>query len=219
MKPEKPKLLSAFLLALLLFQILSCSEGSDPVAPIEESLITMNVTFAPIEVKSTDGKINLLYSVQTEDFEAKGYKLKDFQVINSVNNEMLCSIIDTTKYLLVTKENILVEDYPLRDYSNFRISVGLVLDPAKVPQKIKHKLIVVKDGKEETIEGAETAVSKKLITVISSPLRGERFMCNNTPTLSNNIHPIYQMKYKGITRVPERFCADWIKLDEAGNYF
>jgi len=219
MKPEKPKLLSAFLLALLLFQILSCSEGSDPVAPIEESLITMNVTFAPIEVKSTDGKINLLYSVQTEDFEAKGYKLKDFQVINSVNNEMLCSIIDTTKYLLVTKENILVEDYPLRDYSNFRISVGLVLDPAKVPQKIKHKLIVVKDGKEETIEGAETAVSKQLITVISSPLRGERFMCNNTTTLSNNIHPIYQMKYKGITRVPERFCADWIKLDEAGNYF
>lgn len=206
-------------LVAMIFLFLSCSKKSDPVAPAEGPTIEMDVTFAPIEVKSTDGKINLLYSVQAEDFEAKGYRLKDFQVLNSANNEVLCSIIDTIKYLLITKENILVEDYPQLEYTNFRMSVGLVLDPAKVPQKIKHRLIVIKDGKEETIEGAETAVSKQQIPVLSSPLKGEGFLCNNTTVLINNIHPIYQMKYKGITRVPERFCADWIKVDEAGNYF
>ncbi|MFA6598793.1 MAG: M23 family metallopeptidase [Ignavibacteriaceae bacterium] len=220
MKTSKRNLVLCLIpLVAMIFIFLSCSKNSDPTAPVEGPSIEMNVTFAPIEVKSTAGKINLLYSVQTEDFEANGYKLKDFQVLNAANNEMLCSIIDTTKYLLITKENILVEDYPQLEYSNFRMSVGLVLDPAKVPQKVKHKLILVKEGKEETIEGAETEVSKQQIPVFSPPLRGEGFLCNNTTVLLNNIHPIYQMKYKGITRVPERFCADWIKVDEAGNYF
>ena len=177
------------------------------------------MTFAPIEVKSTDGKVNLLYSVQIEDFEKEGFQLKDFQVFNVANNIMLCSIIDTLKYLLITKENILVEDYPLREYSNFRISVGLVLDPVNVPQKIKHRLIISKNGKEKIIDGNETAVSKGQIPVISAPLKGERFLSNNTSTISDNIHLVYQLKYKGVTRVPERFCVDWIKIDEAGNYF
>ena len=219
MKTRNFHLYSVFLTSIIIFLVLSCSENSGPSDPLEGDSIEMNITFAPIEVKSTDGKINLLYSVQTEDFETKGYTLKDFQAINSANNTILCSIADTTKYLLITKTNILADDYPMRDYSNFRISVGLVLDPEQVPQKIKHKLIVVKDGQEKTIEGAETNVSREQIPVISSPLKGERFMCNNTTVISNNIHPVYQMKYRGITRVPERFCADWIKIDENGNYF
>ncbi len=219
MKTNNTKFYISMIISSILFLTLSCSQDSSPVATVEETSIEMKVTFAPIEVKSTAGKINLLYSVQIEDFEADGYKLKDFQVLNAENNKMFCSIIDTLKYLLVTKENILVEDYPLREYSNFRISVGLVLNPAEVPQKIKHKLILTKDSKEKIIEGAETDVSKQQIPIISAPLRGEGFMCNNTTILSDNIHPIYQMKYKGITRVPERFCADWIKIDDAGNYF
>ena len=94
---------------------LSCKEESNPVTPpVEGPSFEMNVTFAPIEVKSTDGKVNLLYSVQTEDFETSGYKLKDFQVLNSANNGMLCSIKDTITNLLITKENISAEDYPLR---------------------------------------------------------------------------------------------------------
>ena len=140
MKTRNFHLYSVFLTSIIIFLVLSCSENSGPSDPLEGDSIEMNITFAPIEVKSTDGKINLLYSVQTEDFETKGYTLKDFQAINSANNTILCSIADTTKYLLITKTNILADDYPMRDYSNFRISVGLVLDPEQVPQKIKHKL-------------------------------------------------------------------------------
>jgi len=221
MKTSKRNLVFGLIpLVSMIFLFLSCKEESNPVTPpVEGPSFEMNVTFAPIEVKSTDGKVNLLYSVQTEDFETSGYKLKDFQVLNSANSGMLCSIKDTLTYLLITKENISAEDYPLREYSNFRMSVGLVLDPSQVPQKIKHKLILVKDGKEETFEGAETMVSQQQPSVISSPLKGERFISGNSTTILNNIHPAFQMKYKGITRVPERFCVDWNKIDDAGNYF
>ena len=220
MQAGKSKFYFTLFVSSLLFSFtISCSDKSDPVAPTEETSFEMNVTFAPIEVKSTDGKVNLLYSVQIVDFEKEGYKLKDFQVLNSANNEMFCSIIDTLKYLLITKENILAEDYPLREYSNFRISVGLVLDPAKVPQKIRHKLILVKDAKEKIIEGAETSVSQQQLPVISAPLKGERFLSGNSTTLLNNIHPAFQMKYRGSTRVHERFCVDWNKIDDAGNLF
>ncbi|MFA6978743.1 MAG: M23 family metallopeptidase [Ignavibacteriaceae bacterium] len=221
MKTSKRNLVFGLIpLVSMIFLFLSCKEESNPVTPpVEGPSFEMNVTFAPIEVKSTDGKVNLLYSVQTEDFETSGYKLKDFQVLNSAINGMLCSIKDTITNLLITKENISAEDYPLREYSNFRMSVGLVLDPSQVPQKIKHKLILVKDGKEITIEGAETLVSQQQVTVISTPLKGERFIAGNSTTILNNIHPAFQLIYKGITRVPERFCVDWNKIDNTGNYF
>jgi len=221
MKTSKRNLVFGLIpLVSMIFLFLSCKEESNPVTPpVEGPSFEMNVTFAPIEVKSTDGKVNLLYSVQTEDFETSGYKLKDFQVLNSANNGMLCSIKDTITNLLITKENISAEDYPLREYSNFRLSVGLVLDPSQVPQKIKHKLILVKDGKEITIEGAETLVSQRQVTVISAPLKGERFIAGNSTTILNNIHPAFQLIYKGSTRVPERFCVDWNQIDNAGNYF
>jgi hypothetical protein len=224
MKPEKLKYFSALLLSLLLFLIFSCSEGSDPVVPEEENPITINVTFAPIEVKSTDGKVNLVYSVEVSNFDKEGYQIKDFQVFNVANNSMICSISDTGKHLLIHKplQESLPDDYYYYAgmyYATYRFSIGLVLDPSQVPQKIKHRLILIKDGKEKIIEGEETAVLKGTIAVMSSPLKGERFVSANTTTFLNNHHPTYQFTYKAKTTVPERFCVDWNKIDETGSPF
>lgn len=208
---------------LFILVLQSCSGNSDSVTPAETSF-EMKVTFSPIEVKSTDGKINLLYSVEISNFEKEGYELKDFQVLNAANNTMLCSISDTGKYMLIHKptvESIPQElyYYPLFDLATYRFSIGLILDPAQVPQKLRHKLVLIKDATEKIIEGAETSISKGPITIISSPLKGERFVSANTTTLMNNQHPTYQLTYKGITTVPERYCVDWNKLDATGSPF
>ena len=208
----------------IMLLILSCSKESNPVAPVEENSITMNVTFAPIEVKSTDGKVNLLYSVEVSNFDKEGYQIKDFQVYNVANNSMICSIIDTGKYLLIHKplQESLPDYYYYYAgmyYATYRFSIGLVLDPSQVPQKIKHRLVLIKDGKEKIIEGTETAVSKGPIAVLASPLKGERFVSALTTTLLNNHHPTYQLTYKEKTTVPERFCVDWNKIDETGSAF
>ena len=203
---------------------ISCSDKSYLVPPVETTSFEMNVTFAPIEVKSTDGKINLLYSVEVSNFDKEGYKIKDFQVYNSANNSMICSISDTGKYLLIHKplQESLPDGmyyYAGMYYAAYRFSVGLVMDPSQVPQKIKHRLVLIKDGEEKIIEGTETSVSKGPIALLSAPLKGERFVSANTTTLLNNHHPSYQLTYKTKTTVAERFCVDWNKIDETGSTF
>ena len=211
-------------MAVILPAFLSCSENTEIVAPSDETSVEMQVTFMPIEVKSTDGKVNLLYSVEASNFNKDGFALKDFQVYNVAGNSMICSISDTGKYLLIHKPLLesLPDDlyyYPGMFNAAYRFSIGLVLDPSQVPQKIKHKLILIKDGKEKIIEGSETAVSKGPIAVLSAPLRGERFVSANTTTFLDNHHPTYQLTYKAKTTVPERYCVDWNKIDETGSPF
>ena len=206
--------------SMLVFQ--SCKKESNPVTPAPDTSYEMKVTFAPIEVKTTDGKVNLLYGIETQNFEKEGFELKDFQVLNAANETMLCSRSDTGKFMLIHKPasgGIPPEAYyyPLEGHLTYRFSIGLVLDPSQVPQKIRHRLVLIKDGKEKIIDGAETAVSKQLIPVISAPFKGMGFYAANTTTLANNQHPIYQMTYKENTTVPERFCIDWNKLDDKGS--
>ena len=199
----------------------SCSKNSGMYIPANEGTFGMKVTFAPVVVKSTNGKINLLYSVEMSDFGTEGYKLKDFQVLNSANGTLLCSLSDTGKYMLVHKPAIesIPEElfyYPLVGHATYRFSIGLVLDPAQVPTKIKHRLVLTKDTKDKIIDAAETSVSVGSIPVFSSPLKGDRFVSANTTTLINNQHPGYQITYRGNTTVPERFCVDWNKIDATG---
>jgi hypothetical protein len=225
MKSSLLKFVSFFLslsAGIMTFQ--SCTESTPLPTPPEETAIQLKVTFAPIEVKTTDGKITLLYSVETANFEKDGYKLMDFQVTNSANGKMLCALSDTGKYLLIHKpiaggipEHLY--SYPLDVHATYRFSVGLILNPADVPQKIMHRLVLLKDSKERIIESAETFVSKGPVAVISPPLKGEGFLSACTTALTDNHHPTYQISYKGITTVPERFCVDWLKVDSNGNYF
>ena len=206
-------------LVLIIMALISCEKKS-----IQVTLPSYNlkVTFAPTAVKSTDNKINLMYNVEVLNFEADGYKLKDFQVLNSATDTKLCSISDTGRYLMIYKPVIgsIPEElfyYPLVGHATYRFNIGLVLDPTLVPQKIKHRLILVKDGKERTIEGAETTVSSGPVPVLGAPLKGNQFISANTTTLVNNQHPIYQITYRGNTVVPERYCVDWNKIDATGN--
>ncbi|MCX6237245.1 MAG: M23 family metallopeptidase [Bacteroidia bacterium] len=211
-------------LSVVILAFLSCSKRTGIFIPTDQTSYGMKVTFAPKEVKSTNGKINLLYSVELLNFEKDGYKLKDFQAINSITGTVLCSLSDTGKYLLVHKPVIesIPEElfyYPLVGHATYRFSVGLVLDPAQVPTKIKHRLVLTKDAKDKIIEAAETSVSKGSLPIASAPLKGDRFVSANTTTLVNNQHPGYQITYRGITGVPERFCVDWNKLDATGSAY
>jgi hypothetical protein len=224
----KTSIKNLFLFIITFFAVIiffpSCKEDSNPMAQVPDTSYEMKVTFAPIEIKSTDGKVNLLYGVETQNFEKDGFELKDFQVLNASNETMLCSRSDTGKFMLIHKpaaEGIPPEAYyyPFQGHLTYRFSIGLVLDPSQVPQKIKHRLILSKDGKEKIIEGKETAVLKGTIAVMSSPLKGERFVSANTTTFLNNHHPTYQLTYKAKTTVPERFCVDWNKIDETGSPF
>jgi hypothetical protein len=224
MKTSVKRLLLILLpLFVVILTLQSCSGSSDAVTPSVTSL-EMKVTFSPIAVKSTDGKINLLYSVETPNFEKEGYGLKDFQVLNAADNTILCSIKDKGKYMLIhnpTIESIPQElyYYPLLDLAAYRFSIGLILDPVEVPQKVKHKLVLIKDATEKIIEGAEASISKGPIIVISAPLKGGGFVAASTTTLMNNHHPTYQLTYRGMTTVPERYCVDWNKLDSTGSPF
>jgi hypothetical protein len=141
---------------LIILAFISCEKKSIQVTLTSYK---MKVTFAPTAVKSTNNKINLMYNVEVLNFEADGYKLKDFQILNSTTGTKLCSISDTGKYLMIYKPAIgsIPEElfyYPLVGHATYRFNIGLVLDQTLVPQKMKHRLILIKDGKERTIEGA-----------------------------------------------------------------
>jgi len=213
------------LLVLLTPALMCCSKKSGLDIPNILASYDLKVTFAPIETKITDGKINLLYSVEALNFEKDGYKLKDFQVINAVNGAVLATISDTGKYLLIHKPTMqsIAEGlfaYPMPGNTTYRFSIGMEFDPAVVPQKIKHRLVLLKDAKESTIDAAETAVSKESVTITGAPFKGNGFVSECTTTfLPFNHHPTYQFTYKGMARVAERYCVDWLKVDAAGKLF
>ncbi|MCK9413088.1 MAG: M23 family metallopeptidase [Prolixibacteraceae bacterium] len=202
---------------------LSCSKKSGLDITTDLTSIDLKVTFAPIEVKSTSGKVVLIYSVESLNFEKEGYKLKDFQVLNAQNGNVLCSISDTAKnMLMIHKPSVSTTmdlyAYPMRTPASYRFSVGLEFDRTKVPQMIKHRLVLMKDVKERIIETAQTPVLIKQLPVLSSPFKGNEFVATNTTAL-NPIHSSFQTSYKGISSVPERFCVDWLKLGADGKLF
>jgi hypothetical protein len=199
----------------------SCKKSSESSVSNGQNLFDMKVPFVPIEVKSTNGKVNLMYSIESVNFEKDGYKLKDFQVLNADNGKILCNISDTGKYLMIHRPSVVPVDsyyYPLAIHESYRFSVGLVLDKSQVPQKIKHRIIVTKDSKEVVSEAAETTVSKESLPILSPPLKGDLMIATNTTVLNLN-HSSFQCTFKGKTTVPERFCVDWLKIDAYGRYY
>lgn len=202
-----------------------CSENGDLLTTPEDTNLELKVTYQPQEVKSTNGKVNLLYSVEISNFKKDGYDLKDFQVFDAANKSMLCSIKDTNKYLIIhkpTQESIPDDFYYYPGESQhvtYRFSVGLAMDPTAVPKKIINRLVLVKGNIEKIIEGKETEVLKKSIPIISPPLRGERYVSGRTTILFDNHHPKSQITYKGRTTAPTRFSVDWNKIDAAGNAY
>jgi hypothetical protein len=204
--------------------LLSCAQNTSLVEPTAESSFDLKVKFAPQELKSTNGMINIMYSLEASNFETDGYKLRDFQVVNSSNNKILCSISDTNKYLVILKpDNVIMREdlyyYPQNAHLNYIFLVDLISDPSQVPQRIKHKLILTKNSKQWIVEGEEVSVSKAAVPLFSPPLKGELFMSANSTTLENNHHPKICVTYKGNTTIPERYCIDWNKIDASGNTY
>ncbi|MFH1159393.1 MAG: M23 family metallopeptidase [bacterium] len=209
---------------LLSLFIFSCSEKNDMEYSPRNQDFPMKVTFSPTAVKSTDGKVNLVYSVEILKVDTAGFMMKDFRVFDPANDKVLCTIADTNKYLLIQKPaNPPVPPekfwYPLVDmHSSYRITICLVLDPAYIPQKLSHKLILVKNGQETVYTGAETKVSWNQPMVIAPPLRGTGWAATlTTSILPLNHHIAIQVSYKGNTTVPERYCVDWQKCNETGD--
>ena len=129
------KLVFCFVTLSMIIAFLSCSKKSEQYLPAVESAFDMKLTFAPIVVKSTNGKVNLLYSIEVSNFGKEGYKLKDFQVLNAAGGTLLCSLSDTGKYMLIHRPAIesIPEElfyYPLVGHATYRFSIGLVLEPA-----------------------------------------------------------------------------------------
>jgi len=144
-------------------------------------------------------------------------------VLNAQNGNVLCSISDTAKnMLMIHKPSVSTTmdlyAYPMRTPASYRFSVGLEFDRTKVPQMMKHRLILVKDAKERIIEAAQAPVLVKQIPVISSPFKGVGFVATNTTAL-NPVHSTFQTSYNGKSTVPERFCVDWLKLGADGKLF
>ncbi|MCX6237244.1 MAG: M23 family metallopeptidase [Bacteroidia bacterium] len=208
---------------LVILTFLSCSKKSGLDLSTDQTTFDLKVTFEPMKVNCTNGKVVLLYSVESLNFEKEGYKLKDFQILNAQSGNLLCSIGDTAKNMLMIHKPSLstamdLYAYPMRTPAGYRFSVGLNFDPAKVPQTVKHRLVLIKDGKERIIEAAQTAVLAKQIPVIGSPFKGDAYVATNATEL-NPIHSTFQTSYNGISTAPERFCVDWLKLGTDGKLF
>ncbi|MCX6239572.1 MAG: hypothetical protein NTY07_18830, partial [Bacteroidia bacterium] len=67
------KLTSCFIpTVIVILTLISCLKKSGLDTSTDQTSFDMKVTFAPKEVKSTNGKINLLYSVELLNFEKDG---------------------------------------------------------------------------------------------------------------------------------------------------
>ncbi|MGD9936125.1 MAG: M23 family metallopeptidase [Methanoregulaceae archaeon] len=97
-----------------------------------------------------------------------------------------------------------------------RLSIWFTVKPGAVPDRLVHRITVNRtaDGLFPlTVTAGEVAVRKGLQpVVIGSPMRGPGWVALETTSPFTH-HFLGQITLGGVTRVPQRYAQDWIRVD------
>jgi len=186
-----------------------------------DDLISMKVPFPPIPVQS-DGVTNIAYELETSDFEKEGYTLQQAEAIDAGSDTFLVNL--TGEDLLRLYHPASVPPPTDEELSSGtksllfpRISFWIRVFPGNVPDTLVHRLTLGEPGNKSeplVISGGEVRVLTDVPLVsIGAPLNGTGWIAWET-TDPHTHHFGSQITKNGVTRVPQRFAQDWLKMDE-----
>jgi len=188
----------------------------------DDYLITMTVPFPPIPVLS-DGVVNIAYELETSDFEEEGYTLQQAEAIDAGSGTVLVNLTEELLQLYHPAAVPPPTDDELHNGTKKllypRISFWVRMDPRDVPDTIVHRLTLSRAGDTSeplVITGGEVQVRSDVIPVsIGAPLNGNGWVAWETTDPFTH-HFGSQITMDTVTRVPQRYAQDWLKIDDDG---
>ncbi len=206
---------------MILTPVVAIMADSQPV--LYPDTVSMKVSFPPVPVLS-DGVTNIAYELEISDFEKEGYTLQQAEAIDAGSDTVLANL---------TGEDLLRLNHPAsvppptdeelhrgtKSLLYPRISFWIRVDPGNVPDTIVHRLTLGESGNASVplvISGGEVRVRTDGTPVsIGAPLNGTGWIAWETTDPFTH-HFGSQITKNGVTRVPQRFAQDWLKMDDTG---
>ena len=218
-------------LAVLLIGLLLCAGCTQPVADSNATtgkatsappvtVANFSVPYPPVPVASRDG-MNIAYELEIAPIGKAMPVLEAVDVLDQATGAVLYSINSTLLPALYHAAAVPpptaqeVQDgtgklvYP-------RVSIWFTVKPGAVPDRLVHRVTLNRtaDGLNPLdLTVGEVAVRKdQQPVVIGAPMRGPGWVALETTSPFTH-HFLGQITLGGVTRVPQRYAQDWVRVD------
>ncbi|HQJ87557.1 MAG TPA: M23 family metallopeptidase [Methanoregulaceae archaeon] len=218
-------------LTVLFIGLLLCAGCTQPVTDTNAASGTANPThgvaganfsvpYPPVPVASREG-MNIAYELEMHPAEDTTPVIEGVEVLDQATGAVLYSINSTL--LPALYHPAAVPPPTAGELQNGtgklvypRVSIWFSVAPGAVPDRLVHRVTLNRTSEGLsllTVTAGEVAVAQDLRpVVIGSPLRGPGWVALETTSPFTH-HFLGQITLGGVTRVPQRFAQDWIRVD------
>lgn len=210
-----------------------------PLQPLVFTPIAWSVIAEPVvPVRGTDGRIHLVYEMIFTNVSTAPARLQSIEVVNPLRDNRFVGtsrVVATdgkdvsTKFrqLGLTDPQLDATDYSgrLRAGRSAYVYLDVTFDNLRdVPRQIKHRVTISREdaqGNQTLVTGIGglAKVSRAEAVVLSSPLKGDRWMNANGCCEIIGPHRYGFLPVNGTIRPAEHFAIDFIQLDAQGRAF
>ncbi|HEV3048903.1 MAG TPA: M23 family metallopeptidase [Longimicrobium sp.] len=192
---------------------------------------------APEPVQAEDGRVYLVYRLFVTSWLDVDLRFRSLEVLDAGSGAVLVSydsaaLADprrqrTTLYIPDTLQADARRTLPAGRTATVAVGISLAAADA-VPGGLRHRItfdsvpgirLITDSGDVEAALAATSqvlAVDRRPPPVLSPPLRGSGWRCNNGLALSNGHAALYPFRDSRL-RVPQRFGCDFSRVDSGGN--
>jgi murein DD-endopeptidase MepM/ murein hydrolase activator NlpD len=191
-------------------------QSKEPPGPA----LAITVPVPPIPVPSRDG-VNLAYELELAPSDGQIPVVEKVEVINPAsgnvvyteNGDLLAAMYHPASVPPPTPEE---RQNGTTKLTLPRISVWFVVSPDTVPDNLTHRITLnrtVAGLPSLAIRGGDVVVRKDLSpVVVGSPLKGQGWLAMET-TAPDTHHFRAQITFNSVTRVPQKYAQDFIRVD------
>lgn len=237
MRPCTTARLAAGLLSALVWSSSTALTQATEPRVFRNLPLDMEARPAPQPVRAEDGRVYLVYHLFVTSWGDVDLRFRSIEVLDAGTGAVLVSydsaaLSDARRQrstLFIPDSVVSAANRALPAGRTATVAVGISLSPADpVPAALRHRIAfdsvpglrMITDG--GTLEAALSATSEVLPVdrrpppVLSPPLRGSGWRCNNGLALSNGHAALYPFRDSRL-RVPQRFGCDFSRVDSGGN--
>lgn len=233
--------LRAGLPGLLLWGAAAASAQAQPAAPEPRTLrdlpLDVEARPAPQPVAAEDGRVYLVYRLFVTSWMDVDLRFRSIQVLDAATGAVLVSYDSaalsdarrqrSTLFISDTPVSAARRTLPAGRTATVAVGISLAAGDA-VPGGLRHRItfdsvpglrLITDSGRlDETLTATSGVlpVDRGPPPVLSPPLRGSGWRCNNGLALSNGHAALYPFRDSRL-RVPQRFGCDFSRVDSGGN--
>ena len=190
------------------------AEGADALTPFVGT-----VQFPPVPFAGSDGKNHLVYELSVTNFTSGKTTLDSLQVIDADSGAVIDDLDAAEAHQRLQPAGSRDSADSLEAGESGTIFLHVTLDESvAVPKNVVHKVTTTAEAappdlRTSTAEVGPTKVDSRTLPVLSSPLRGERFIaadgCCDASRHTRAILPV-----NGQTFVAQRYAIDYEQADD-----